>query len=383
MLSAPHDPFMTARFALYLAPASGSAWARFGAEWFAGEAEFLAQPRRYGFHATLKAPFRLAPNASLAALVAGLEGFCGARRAFELPNLRVRRVANFLALAPEAPDARLDRLAADCVTHFERFRAPLDELELLRRRRTSLSARQDALLERWGYPYVLDEFRCHFSLTGPLRHAAPETPPLPHEPMPVDAVSLFEEPSPGADFRLLHRAPFAARGRLIYLAGPSGAGKDSLIAWLRERRLPWVHFARRTITRPAAPDGEQHSAVTPTEFNLMLERGEFAMHWRSNGHAYGIGREILEALARGETVLVNGSREYLRHARAVVPPLEFVHVTAPRDIVRARLAARGRETAGEVEKRLARDPGSDDPSLEIVNDGPIERAGEALLAYLQ
>ena len=382
MLAAPHDLFMTARYALYLAPAPGSSWARFAAEWFARKEDFLAQPRRYGFHATLKAPFRLVPGASLAALVADLERFCAARRAFTLPALRATCIADFLALVPEAPDARLDRLAADCVVQFERYRAPLEDLELVRRRRSPLSARQHALLERWGYPYVLDEFRCHFSLTGPLRHAAPEVPPLPDEPMPVDAVSLLEEPSPGADFRLLHRAPFGVRGRLIYLAGPSGAGKDSLLAWLRARALPGVHFARRTITRPATPDGEQHAAVTPAQFERMLERGDFAMHWRSNGHAYGIGREIFDALRRGDTVMVNGSREYLPHARAAVPSLEFVRVTAPAPVLRARLAARGREAPAEMEQRLARDPGGGAPALEIVNDGPLERAGKDLAGYL-
>jgi phosphonate metabolism protein PhnN/1,5-bisphosphokinase (PRPP-forming) len=376
---------MTARYALYLAPAPGDAWSRFGAAWLEGAADFLAQPRRYGFHATLKAPFHLAPGATVAAIAADLERFCAARRAFALP-LRVKRIADFLALAPVSPDARVDRLAADCVVHFDRYRAPLTELDLLRRRRTPLSARQDALLERWGYPYVLDEFRCHFSLTGPLRgperDALPELPPLPAEPMAIDAVCLFEEPSPGADFRLLERMPFAARGRLVYLAGPSGAGKDSLLAWLRERSLPGVHLARRAITRPSTPRGEQHLSVTPAQFDRMADQGEFAMHWQSNGHSYGIGREVLERLERGETVVVNGSREYLPQARAVVPALEFVRITAPAEVLRSRLEARGREAPVDIRMRLARNPDGGAPSLEIVNDGPIERAGETLLAYL-
>jgi ribose 1,5-bisphosphokinase len=143
-----------------------------------------------------------------------------------------------------------------------------------------------------------------------------------------------------------------------------------------------MHFAQRTITRAATPNGEQHAPVTPAQFDRMLERGEFAMHWRSNGHVYGIRREIVEALARGDTVVVNGSREYLPQAFARFPLLEFVRVTAPGDVLKARLATRGRESAGEVEKRLARDPAGALPCLEIVNDGPLERAGEALLAYI-
>src|SRR5262245_56841258 len=102
MLAMPHDFFMTARYALYLAPAPGSAWARFGAEWFAREDASLAQRRRYGFHATLKAPFRLAPGAGVATLSAHLEEFCAARSAFVLPVLRARRIADFFGLAPEA-----------------------------------------------------------------------------------------------------------------------------------------------------------------------------------------------------------------------------------------------------------------------------------------
>lgn len=384
MLAAPRDPFMTTRYALYLAPAPGSEWARFGADWFARKQEFLAQPRRYGFHATLKAPFRLAARAQLPALIADLERFCAARRAFCVPRLRLKRIAEFLALVPEAPEPRLDRLAADCVVHFDRYRAPLREDELVRRRRAPLTARQDALLERWGYPYVLDEFRCHFSLTGPLgpRAAGVEPPQLPRQTFAVDGVSLFEEPAPGAEFRLLHGASFAARGRLIYLAGPSGAGKDSLLAWLRARRPPGVVFARRTITRAATREGEQHLPVTPAQFDRMLEGGEFAMHWRSNGHAYGVGQEILHALDRGETVVMNGSREYLPQARALVPSLEFVRVTAPAEALRARLAARAREATDEIDQRLGRDPRVGGVALEIANDGPIERAGEKLLAWL-
>jgi len=186
----------------------------------------------------------------------------------------------------------------------------------------------------------------------------------------------------GAAFRLAHRALSSARGRLIYLAGPSGSGKDSLLAWLRGRKLPGVVFARRIITRPAISGGEQHAAVAPTQFDHMLERGEFAMHWRSNGCSYGIGCEILESLQHGGTVVVNGSREYLAQARTLFPALEFVHVTAPTEFLRSRLAARGREAPNEIEQRLARHPRAIAPCLQIVNDGPLERAGEALLAYI-
>lgn len=374
---------MNTRYALYYMPAPRSAWARFGADWLARPDSRLEHPRRYGFHATLKAPFRLRPYADLQDLIGRLDVFAAAQRAFTVPRLVVARLEDFVALVPATPEPRLDTLAAACVRHFDGFRAPLDAPELERRRREPLTQRQEALLARWGYPHVLEEYRFHLSLTGPLRGAPePATPLLPNEPLCVDGVSLCEEPAPGAMFRALHRAQFARAGRLVCIVGASGSGKDALIAWVRDRHPPGVAFARRRITRPVQEGGEQHVALEDAAFDAALARGELALHWRANGHRYGIGNEIDEWLAQGLTIVVNGSREHLPQAIQAYPHIEVVHVTAPEEMLRARLAARSREDGGAIQARLARRPQVAAPALEIANAGALDAAGEQLLRFL-
>ena len=371
------------RYALYFAPAPGTAWATFGEEWLSRADPLLAHPRRYGFHATLKAPFRMQGGTDLEQLVEELDRFTRTQLAFSVPRLRVACLDDFLALVPTAHEPRLDALAAQCVKRFDRWRAPLNAIELDRRRREPLTQRQEALLARWGYPHVLDEYRFHLSLTGTLRGAEPPAvPQLPEDSLRIDAVTVFEEPAPQAPLRALHRSPFARRGRLVYVVGASGSGKDSVMGWARERLPAEVVFARRTITRPPQTGGEQHFAVSDAGFHAMLERGEFAMHWRANGHRYGIGREIEAWLDEGRTVVVNGSREHLPRAAAAYPQLEVVHVIAPEDELRARLEARAREESDAIEARLARRPTVPAPALEIANAGAIERAGEPLLRFL-
>lgn len=371
------------RYALYYAPEPGSAWASFGEQWLSRADPRLEHPRRYGFHATLKAPFRLLPGSNVEQLLRELERFTRTQAAFNVPRLRVARLDDFLALVPESPESRLDALAAQCVKQFDRWRAPLNAAELDRRRREPLTQRQEALLARWGYPQVLDEYRFHMSLTGPLHGAEPpDVPPLPAEPLPIDAVTVFEEPAPQTPLRAIHRAPFSRRGRLVYVVGASGSGKDSLIDWARERLPADVVVARRTITRPARECGEQHRPADDALFDAMRERGEFAMHWRANGQRYGVGREIDAWLDAGRTVVVNGSREHLPRAAASYPQLEVVHVTAPEDVLRERLEARAREEADAIEARLARRPAVAATALEIPNTGALECAGERLLRFL-
>ena len=410
---------MTARYALYYAPDPAGGWWRFGATWLgrcaataaalpqprlegidASEfAALTAAPRRYGFHATLKAPFRLARGAQLAELEQALDRFCARQKAIPL-RLAVAELGNFLALVPVAPDARIDQLAAACMRGLDRFRAPPVAAELARRRRNALSTREEELLRRWGYPYVLDRFRFHFSLTGDLRSAPPGAAaalraaaaaaiePLAAEPLRLDAACIFEEPHEGAELRIVHRARFGHRGRLIYVMGPSGAGKDSLLDWVGARLdgAAGVRLARRTITRPAGAGGEAHVAATEAQFEAALAGGDFALHWRANGHRYGIGREIEGWLAAGETVVVNGSRECLPAARAKFPHLESVHVVASAEALRSRLARRGRERPHEADARLARNAalsGVVGPAaLVLPNDGPIEVAGARLADFV-
>lgn len=175
---------------------------------------------------------------------------------------------------------------------------------------------------------------------------------------------------------------------LYYVAGPSGAGKDTVMSWARER-LPFampVVFAHRYITRPADSGGENHIALSESEFELRLARGLFSMHWQSHGLRYGIGIEVLDWLSSDVSVVVSGSREYLSRARETFPDLVYVHVTAPPEVLRERLRARGREQDAEVEARIERSTsvaaGAGAHDVEIVNHGRIDEAGRLFLDLL-
>ena len=170
---------------------------------------------------------------------------------------------------------------------------------------------------------------------------------------------------------------------LIYIMGPSGSGKDSLMAEARLRlaaEAPVV-FAHRYITRPADAGGENHVALTRPEFQLRLNRGLFALHWESHGFAYGIGREIDLWMERGFGVVMNGSRAALPAALRAYPDLLPVLVTVPEAVLRERLGTRGREDAEEVERRLAR-AHMDVPEIpglvRFDNSGPLHERARAL-----
>jgi putative phosphonate metabolism protein len=181
-----------ARYALYYAPEVGSPLEIFGRSWLGWDAaatvekgahgplpgvrdltkkevaEAVAAVAPYGFHGTLKAPFFLRSPDLEPVLIEEIKGFAKARRPFPLPPLRLRRMKRFLALMPEGACPPLDDLAEACVRHFDPYRKSASRAELARRRAAGLSARQEQHLERWGYPYVLDEFRFHLTLAGPL-----------------------------------------------------------------------------------------------------------------------------------------------------------------------------------------------------------------------
>ena len=210
------------RYALYWAPQEGSDLARLGGAWLGLREEsnsagppppipgfdalrihvLTAEPRRYGLHATLKPPFALADGTDLAALREAVAAFAAAQACVTLPAL--------------------DALAADCVTRFDRFRAPPRPAELARRRAARLSPAEEAHLLRWGYPYVLDRFRFHVTLTGPLDPAEAERlmPPLirlfepvTRAPVTLSDIALFHEPARGAPFRLVERFSLQAAPR--------------------------------------------------------------------------------------------------------------------------------------------------------------------------
>ncbi len=180
------------------------------------------------------------------------------------------------------------------------------------------------------------------------------------------------------------------RRRLVYVMGASGAGKDSLLEYARHQLAGRpVAFARRHITRPASAGGEDHVAVSPKEFGLMLEQGRFAMHWCANGLCYGVGNEIDAWMADGLLVVVNGSRGAYGDVLARYPDMLGVLVTASEAELRRRLTARGREDGEDVRARLERsrylEAGLREwgEVVELENEGSIEEAGEALSALLR
>lgn len=178
---------------------------------------WTARPRQYGFHATLKAPFHLAPGASAENLEACAQDFAAERLAFDI-ELKVATFRDFLALVPVERYAELDRLADDCVRAFEPFRAPLTPVDRERRHPERLTSRELENLDRWGYPFVFEEFRFHMTLTGVLeldeqlrlepvfRELFDVVPPA----VTIDALALFRQDEREGRFRLHQRYPFKA-----------------------------------------------------------------------------------------------------------------------------------------------------------------------------
>jgi hypothetical protein len=130
--------------------------------------EIIASPFHYGFHGTIKPPFRLAPGVEAGQVRAKLRSFAAKYQSFTLPPLAVTYMHNFFCLKPTGPCKALDQLAADAVIHFHKFRRPANEMELERRRSAGLTPGQEKSLREWGYPYLMDEFRFHLTLTGKI-----------------------------------------------------------------------------------------------------------------------------------------------------------------------------------------------------------------------
>lgn len=176
---------------------------------------------------------------------------------------------------------------------------------------------------------------------------------------------------------------------LFYVIGASGVGKDSLLRYAREHLpagAPLV-FAHRYITRAADAGGENHVALSADEFHTRSEHGLFAIQWHSHQTCYGIGIEIEQWLAKGISVVLNGSRAYLPEAASRYPQLVPVLIRADAETLRERLLARGREDAQAIEQRLAQAAILDEATrhprlLRINNEGELSVAGEQLLQRL-
>jgi putative phosphonate metabolism protein len=224
-----------ARYAIYHAPPADAPLTRFGAALlgydafvpkeltpppqataaFADWHELTADPRKYGFHATLKAPFLLKDGATEAELVAAFDRFVATPRTIPVITPVVRAIGSFIAVVPDAPVAALTQLADDCVRDFEPLRAPLSDHDRQRRLKSPLTPRQIEHLDRWGYPYVFEEFRFHMTLTGSLPATKRETvlPFLQAEFARLDLTShsighiaIFRQANSGARFTVLRYA---------------------------------------------------------------------------------------------------------------------------------------------------------------------------------
>jgi putative phosphonate metabolism protein len=221
------------RYAIYYASPSGSALDRLGAELLGYDAwsglelpfrtdvlqsisnwrELTEDPRKYGFHATLKAPFSLAHGKSEAELLAACAEFARTPRPIPVITPVVGSISGFIAVIPAQPSSELLQLAADCVGAFDGFRAPLTPEDRARRMPESLTPRQRDHLDRWGYPYVMDEFRFHMTLTGRIdavargrvlemlqdRFASIEL-----ERLAIDRIALFRQDAAGSRFHVLN-----------------------------------------------------------------------------------------------------------------------------------------------------------------------------------
>lgn len=219
---------MNERYAIYFAPAAGSDLAQFGDRWLDQPAlagfdtqrlrSLTEAPRHYGFHGTLKPPFHLADGCDAAQLRRALAGFAARQARFDIGALRLRAIGEFLALVPDVDTAGLSTLANACVEEFDAYRAPPEAAELAKRHANGLTPRQAELLARWGYPYVMDEFRFHLTLTGPIADVAERARvadllavrvgPLLDQAVPVRELCLFQQPDRAAGFRLVERFPF-------------------------------------------------------------------------------------------------------------------------------------------------------------------------------
>jgi len=217
------------RYAIYFSPPEADPLSRLAAQWLGRNAftnqpagpigiasiaadeiwQLTDEPRRYGFHATLKAPMELADGRSEDQLLAALEAFAGEMQSFEIAKLSLGQLGPFFALVPAEPSATLQAFAAACVERFEPFRAPLSDADIARRKPERLAESERRNLMDWGYPYVFDDFRFHMTLTGPVpaeRQTAIQAGLAEifaghiGRPLAISHVSLFIEPERGAPF---------------------------------------------------------------------------------------------------------------------------------------------------------------------------------------
>ncbi len=230
------------RYAIYFVPPADSPLYRFGSAVLgydsraasgvprpaeaAGEAAIweclTAEPRRYGFHATLKAPFHLSPSCREAQLVSAVESFAGLGHAIPQFTPELRLLGGFAAVVSQQPIRAIDELAANCTTLFDAFRAPMSAQERARRVASGLNRNQIENLDRWGYPYLFDDFRFHMTLTGRLEATLYEYALATLQTVfarlgadadiAVDRLTLLKQEGANAPFRVIAEAPLRKPG---------------------------------------------------------------------------------------------------------------------------------------------------------------------------
>ncbi|WP_420862659.1 DUF1045 domain-containing protein [Algirhabdus cladophorae] len=224
------------RYAVYYTPAPDHPITHFAAAWLGWDVhqgrsqphpdiadlpqtvdQITQTPRKYGFHGTLKAPFYLAKGKTLTQLQNAVDQFASSHTAFEMGHLRLGTLGHFVALVLAAPNPHFTGFAAACVQDLDGFRAPMTQFDLNRRRAAGLTPQQDAYLTQWGYPYILECFKFHLTLTGslPPDHvkavaAALETPmtPLLAQPFWMRHLTLCGQSRDGR-FHVIERFPLA------------------------------------------------------------------------------------------------------------------------------------------------------------------------------
>ena len=230
----------TPRYAIYYVPAPDSGLTRFGShllgyDAFRGEnlpfpdgilqavpdwRDLTSDPRKYGFHATLKAPFSLIHGRTEAELLAAGAAFAAMPRAIPVLRPAVGSISGFIAVIPEEPAPELMQLAADCVTEFDSFRAPLTESDRARRSPSRLTPVEREHLDRWGYPYVMADFRFHMTLTRRLgieRHESvlnmlrERFSALGLATLAIDRVAVFRQDSAVSRFRVVGQWELSAK----------------------------------------------------------------------------------------------------------------------------------------------------------------------------
>jgi ribose 1,5-bisphosphokinase len=159
-------------------------------------------------------------------------------------------------------------------------------------------------------------------------------------------------------------------GRVVLVVGPSGAGKDTLIA-IASGQVPEAVVQSRVVTRPPS-ETESNEELSETAFAAALAAGDFAVHWEAHGHKYGLRRDLDDHVRSGRTVVVNVSRSIVRLLRGRYASIVAVLVTAPPDVLMARLAGRDRVSDGPLDRRLARASLDVDPGADII----INNVGE-------